>query len=65
MTIDFGTFDASGMAPDISAAQVCAAAGADILLLRAAADRGRVLDAMCRGVAAIVRRLHADKKIAA
>ena len=64
LTIDFGTFDASGMAPDISAAQVCAAAGADILLLRAAADRGRVLDAMCRGVAAIVRRLHADKKIA-
>ena len=64
LTIDFGTFDPPGMPPDISAAQVCAAAGAELSQLRAAGNRGRVLDAMCRGIATIVRRLHAEKSIA-
>ena len=43
--------------------EVAAAAGADIAALREAGDRGAAVEAMCRGAAAVVARLHEEGRL--
>lgn len=50
-------------APDVPAEEVARAAGADLAELRAAGDRGRAVEAMARGAAALAARLHAEGRI--
>ena len=42
---------------------MAAAAGADLAALRDAGDRGAAVEAMCRGAAEVVRRLHAEGRL--
>ena len=55
--VDAGVFEPLTK-PDVPQEEVAAAAGADIAALRKAGDRGAAVDAMCRGAAEIVARLH-------
>jgi uncharacterized protein (UPF0261 family) len=57
LIIDVGVLANPLFKPDITAAEVAAAGGADLEALRQAADRGKAVAAMCRGVAVIVERL--------
>lgn len=61
--VDFGVLGAPTFAPDISSAEVAAAAGADLAQLRATNDRGAALAAMARGAAATLLRLHAEGRV--
>ena len=63
LVVNIGVIGDPGFAPDISAAEVARAAGADLAQLRAEHDRGQAMAAMARGAAAITRRLHADGRI--
>ena len=49
--------------PDVTRREVAEAAGTDVARLIAARDRGAALEAMGRGAAAIVRRLHAEGRL--
>jgi uncharacterized protein (UPF0261 family) len=53
--IDTGVRGEPGFAPEVGAAEVAAAGGASLEELRAAGDRGRALDVMAAGAAAVVR----------
>ena len=55
--VDAGVFEPLAQA-DVTAEEVAAAAGADLAALREAGDRGAAVEAMCRGSAAVVGRLH-------
>jgi uncharacterized protein (UPF0261 family) len=57
--VDAGVFEPLAKA-DVPQEEVAAAAGADIAALRKAGDRGAAVDAMCRGAAEIVARLHRE-----
>jgi uncharacterized protein (UPF0261 family) len=57
ITVDVGTFSDGAGPPDVSSAEVAAAAGKDVAALRAGNDRGAAMDAMGRGAAAVVGRL--------
>jgi len=54
LVIDAGTFEPT-LAPDIDAAEVAQAAGADLEALRKASDRGSTVTAMCQGAAVVVK----------
>lgn len=58
--IDVGTFSDGGGIADVGAAEVAAAAGADIARLRDENDRGAAMTTMGRGAAVVVERLHAE-----
>ncbi|GAB7011714.1 Tm-1-like ATP-binding domain-containing protein [Halorubrum trueperi] len=58
--VDVGVMGAPEIEPDVSAAEVADAGGADLDALRAAGDRGEAVEAMGDGAAAIARRLHDD-----
>jgi uncharacterized protein (UPF0261 family) len=58
LVLDFGVMGDPPFAPDIGAAEVAAAAGADLAALRAANDRGAALAALGRGAAILLRRLY-------
>jgi uncharacterized protein (UPF0261 family) len=60
--VDAGVFEPLAEA-DVTQDEVAAAAGADVAALRAAGDRGAAVDAMCRGSAEVVRRLHAEGRL--
>ncbi len=60
--VDAGIFDPLAQA-DVGQEEVAAAAGADVTVLRDAGDRGAAVDAMGRGAAEVVRRLHADGRL--
>jgi uncharacterized protein (UPF0261 family) len=60
--VDAGVFEPLARA-DIAQDEVAAAAGADIAELRAAGDRGAAVEAMCRGAAAVARRLHEEGRL--
>jgi uncharacterized protein (UPF0261 family) len=62
LLVDAGVFEPLAEA-DIGQAEIAAAAGADVGALREAGDRGAAVDAMCRGAAEIVRRLHAEGRL--
>lgn len=59
LVIDVG-IDEPGLAPDIGRTEVAAAAGEDIAALASERDRGRATEAMGRGAAALLPRVHAE-----
>jgi uncharacterized protein (UPF0261 family) len=62
LLVDAGVFEPLATA-DVPQDEVAAAAGADLAELRAAGDRGTAVDAMCRGAAKVVRRLHGEGRL--
>jgi uncharacterized protein (UPF0261 family) len=65
LVIDVGVIGEPQFSPEIGAAAVAAAAGADLAALRAANDRGAALAAMGRGAAALLRQLYDEGRVAA
>ena len=63
LLIDAGVNEPIGVDPDVSRGEVAAAGGSDIDELAAAGDRGAAVDAMARGAAALVTRLHNEGRI--
>jgi uncharacterized protein (UPF0261 family) len=63
IVVDAGTGSPSGLAPDIPAEQVAAAAGTTVEALRSAGDRGAAVTAMGRGAAALVSELAAAGRV--
>ncbi|MDQ4081983.1 MAG: Tm-1-like ATP-binding domain-containing protein [Actinomycetota bacterium] len=61
--VDAGVVGAPQVAPDVSREQVAAAAGTDISSLAEAGDRGAAVEAMARGAAAVVNRLHEEGRL--
>ncbi|MDR1851704.1 MAG: Tm-1-like ATP-binding domain-containing protein [Propionibacteriaceae bacterium] len=62
LAIDVGSFSTSELA-DITPSQVAKAAGVELAELQAGRDRGKTMDAMGRGAAAVARELAAKGKI--
>ncbi len=60
--VDAGVFEPLAEA-DVSQEEVAAAAGVQLAALREAADRGAAVDAMGRGAAEVVRRLHEEGRL--
>jgi len=60
--VDAGVFPPQAVA-DVTNAEVAHAVGEDVEQLAAAGDRGAAVAAMCRGAAAVARRLHAEGKL--
>jgi uncharacterized protein (UPF0261 family) len=60
--VDAGVFEPLAEA-EVSQEEVAAAAGAEIAALREASDRGAAVDAMGRGAAEVVRRLHEEGRL--
>jgi uncharacterized protein (UPF0261 family) len=60
LVIDAGVLGPPSFAPDVPRERVFAAAGTSLAAIRQAADRGRAIEAAARGVAAVVRELHAQ-----
>jgi len=58
LLIDAGINEPVGIDPDVSRFEVAAAGGADVAQLADAGDRGAAVDAMARGAAVLVPRLH-------
>jgi uncharacterized protein (UPF0261 family) len=63
LVMDLGVLGEPPFPPDVRAAEVAGAGGADLAALRAAGDRGPAIEAMLRGAAALVPRLHAEGRI--
>lgn len=63
LVIDTGVFGNPPFTPDISAAEVAAAAGGDLAALAAAKDRGEAVALMSRGAAIILARLAGEGRI--
>jgi len=61
--VDAGVVGEPFVQPDISRAEVAAAAGADVAALAAAGDRGAAVETMARGAAAVAVRLHAEGRL--
>jgi uncharacterized protein (UPF0261 family) len=62
LLVDAGVFEPQ-LDPDVGQEEVAAAAGADLAALRDAGDRGAAVEAMCRGAAEVVRRLHGEGRL--
>jgi uncharacterized protein (UPF0261 family) len=63
LMIDVGIFGEPPFAPDISAAEVAKAGGAERAALAAANDRGEAVGAMAAGAAIILKRLYDDGRV--
>jgi len=63
LMIDVGIFGEPPFAPDISAAEVATAGGADRAALAAANDRGNAVGAMAAGAAIILKRLYDEGRV--
>jgi uncharacterized protein (UPF0261 family) len=63
LLLDAGILGEPGAAPDIGRDEIAAAAGVDIAALVSANDRGAAIDAMARGAAQVVLRLHAEGRL--
>jgi uncharacterized protein (UPF0261 family) len=63
LMIDVGIFGEPPFAPDISAAEVARAGGADRAELAAANDRGNAVGAMAAGAAIILKRLYDEGRV--
>jgi uncharacterized protein (UPF0261 family) len=61
--VDAGIVGEPLATPDVSRDEVGAAVGADPAALAAAGDRGAAVEAMARGAAEVVRRLHAEGRL--
>jgi uncharacterized protein (UPF0261 family) len=62
LLVDAGVFEPLAE-PDVGREEVAAAAGSDVAALREAGDRGAAVDAMGRGAAEVVRRLHEEGRL--
>ena len=58
LLVDAGVLGTPGLEADVDRDSVASAAGADLAVLRAAADRGAAVTAMARGAAAVLSRLY-------
>ena len=63
LVVDVGVLGEPGFAPDISRADVAAAAGADLPALARDRDRGAAVTAMAEGAARVLARLHAEGRV--
>jgi uncharacterized protein (UPF0261 family) len=63
LVIDVGIFGEPPFPPDISAAEVAKAGGADRAALAAANDRGNAVGAMAAGAAIILKRLYDEGRV--
>ncbi len=63
LLVDAGILGAPQVAADVPREEVARAAGADHAALARDADRGAAVDAMGRGAAAVLSRLHAEGKL--
>jgi uncharacterized protein (UPF0261 family) len=63
LLVDAGILGEPHATPDIGRDEVAAAAGVDVASLVAANDRGAAIDAMARGAAKLVLRLHAEGRL--
>jgi uncharacterized protein (UPF0261 family) len=63
LVVNIGVIGEPLFAPDISAAEVARAAGAELTQLRDEHDRGQAMATMARGAAEIARRLHAEGRV--
>lgn len=63
LVINTGVIDEPLFPPEIDAAQVAAAGGVPLATLRTQADRGKAIQVMADGAAAIARELHSQGKI--
>src|SRR6185295_2802464 len=63
LVMDLGVLGEPPFAPNITAAQVARAGGAELAVLRAARDRGPAIDAMARGACALVPKLQAEGRV--
>lgn len=61
--VDVGVFGGSGTGPDITNEEVARAAGEEVGELAASRDRGRAIEAMSRGAAEVVARLHGEGRL--
>jgi uncharacterized protein (UPF0261 family) len=61
--VDAGVLGEPGIRPDITREEVAAAAGADVAELAARGDRGAAVEAMARGAAEVVKRLHDEGRL--
>ncbi len=62
VVVDAGVFEPQ-LEADVPNAEVAAAVGADVAALAKAGDRGAAVDAMGRGSAEVVRRLHEEGRL--
>lgn len=60
VVVDAGVRGAEHIAPDVTCDQVARAAGADVVALREAGDRGAAVSAMSKGAAAVLQQLLDD-----
>ncbi len=63
LLVDAGIMGDALAVPDVTRDEVAAAAGADVRALADAGDRGAAVEAMARGAAAVVVRLHAEGRL--
>ena len=63
LVMDLGVLGEPAFPPDVTAAAVAGAGGADLAALRAAGDRGPAIEAMLRGASILVPKLHAEGRI--
>jgi uncharacterized protein (UPF0261 family) len=63
LVIDTGVLGEPAFEPDVTRAEVAAAAGADLAALRAAEDRGAAVTSMAAGAASVLARLHAEGRV--
>jgi len=62
LLVDVGVFEPQ-VEPDISRHEIASAADVDVEELARAGDRGRAVEAMGRGAASVVERLHAEGRL--
>lgn len=63
LVVDTGVLGEPAFAPDITRAEVAAAAGADLAALVAAEDRGAAVTAMAAGAARVLAGLHSEGRV--
>jgi uncharacterized protein (UPF0261 family) len=63
LVVDFGVMGAPLFTPDISRAEVAAAGGGDLERLRSGGHKDEAMRTMAAGLAAVVRRLHAEGRL--
>jgi uncharacterized protein (UPF0261 family) len=61
--VDAGIVGEPLASPDVTREEVAAAAGVDVKALAEAGDRGAAVEAMARGAAEVVKRLHAEGRL--
>lgn len=63
LLVDVGVLGEPLVPADVTRAEVAAAAGADLAALIAEGDRGRAVETMAQGAAAVAARLHAEGRL--